>query len=99
MLTEQEARARAQRGASVLDEYCPGWERVIDLDWFLLSASGRCIIGQLSDVGYSGMIEDMGLSFDDDEDVSHGFDIGTGEDYSVQQAAWVDLIQERRGEA
>jgi hypothetical protein len=38
---------RVERGAALLDEACPGWERQIDPRLLRMESCDRCILGQL----------------------------------------------------
>jgi hypothetical protein len=47
MMTRQEARDRAKRGAELLDSKIPGWADEINLDSFDIGDESGCVLGQL----------------------------------------------------
>lgn len=48
METEDKAvEARVARGAALLDEKHPGWDRLIDLETLDMTSGTRCVLGQL----------------------------------------------------
>lgn len=89
---------RVERGAALLDEKRPGWVQVIDLDRLDIWSCTDCIGGQL-DGGYDATMDLLGIGHTE-EARAHGFDghglsYGDGE-YEALNAAWRDLIRQRR---
>lgn len=67
--------ARIAKGAALLDEKRPGWERLLDLDTLDIRSGDHCVTAQLSGVHswWRGM-EMLDLTEEDDGTyISHGF--------------------------
>lgn len=97
---------QVERGAALLDEVRPGWDRNVDITKLNLNYCHLCVIGQLYGVdwrGYDQAAHDLGLSSWDDE-VRHGFraDVDPGDErigdqkYAKLTEEWRDLIASRR---
>jgi hypothetical protein len=104
-MTQQDARARVARGAALLDEKRPGWERRIDLGTLTLHDPCGCIVGQLCGTGiwFGEGLEMLGI----DEGTPYGLDLShrevagandecaRREAYRPLQDAWIKLIADR----
>lgn len=86
-------RERVARGAALLDERVPGWERAVNLDYLAMQSKCHCVIGQLLG-DYTLGRRRMELSPQDGIDL--GFDGDSEGDYSKLQAEWRSLIESRR---
>lgn len=91
--TPEMVTAYVASGAAWMDEHCPDWLQMIDLDMLDLSQGDRCVLGQTAHCLTKGKVESNRTgSYDDtleyvvplDEDVdggwsrNHGFIIGYG---------------------
>lgn len=103
MISQDEARARVQRGAAHLDVVRPGWFNRIDVGTLTLSDPCGCIVGQLCG-GYWLGLELLGIKHGDS--YSLGVGIKRGADFMDEadvdaawvpiQSAWVEAIADRR---
>jgi hypothetical protein len=105
-MSEIDYAARVAKGAALLDEKRPGWERLIDLDILDIENGHCCVTAQLSGTNawYAGQ-QQLGLTTGDDGTyVAHGFNAeADGEPDSDAQAVaydtlntlWKDLISKR----
>ncbi|OEJ24268.1 hypothetical protein AS594_06995 [Streptomyces agglomeratus] len=88
--------ARVAKGAALLDEKKPGWERLLDLSILDIESGTCCVTAQLSgaDDWRTGMNQ-VGLSLSTYTD--HGFraDDDYQDDYPTLNVLWRDLITER----
>lgn len=105
---------RVARGAALLDEKLPGWDKDINLDRLDLSSSCRCVVGQLfvsnrlarvarllgeTLTPYAGGLITLGLGLDG-EDYDYGFDkADEAGNYELLTAEWERLILARRAGA
>lgn len=85
------------RGAALLDEKRPGWEKEINLNRLLMYEPCLCILGQLYGMYYQGR-DRLGIAM-------HGggafgfyvdFDSPPGLTYNLLTITWANLIIERR---
>lgn len=74
-MTEIDYAARVAKGAALLDEKKPGWERQIDLDELDVQSSTSCVTAQLSDARwYAAGMEELGLTGGNGGTyIAHGF--------------------------
>lgn len=103
---KKEILARVQRGAELLDEKLPGWERKIDLGTLEISNPCLCVLGQAFGefTGGLGLLQ-LGLGFfiglnvlfpdDYSCEYLYGFDAQKPGDLALLQDAWVELIKDR----
>lgn len=73
--------ARVAKGAALLDEKRPGWERLIDLETLDITSGADCVTAQLSGSAHwhAGMMQ-LGLtSGDSGTYVAHGFNAESDE--------------------
>jgi hypothetical protein len=89
----------AERGASLLDRLCPGWDGLIDLDELDVDDPGRCVLGQLYGGYDEGLFEIDMEAVDMAPRVAHGFTLDSPDAAKMGDltAAWRRLIEERRG--
>ena len=89
-------------GASLLDQYRPGWERLLDLSILDLSDEYKCVLGQLYGEYWNGCHAVPVL----DNAAEFGFDIpepsgrcvkpiSSAEWYHQLDQAWISLIKNR----
>lgn len=110
-VTLSDARDRARRGASFLDETAPGWAQDIDA-WSLdLAGDGACVLGHLHGsfalgLGRSGLFSVSSAPRASFSPVELGFhcipDVGDAlqaADYAYLNRAWHDEIVQRVGDA
>lgn len=109
-MTEIDYAARVAKGAALLDEKKPGWERRIDLGTLDVQSGYSCVTAQLSgaDSWYRGM-EQLGLTAGDSGTyVSHGFNAEShdamedeaeeydqDDAYATLNSLWRELIESR----
>lgn len=104
MLTIEEARARVNRGAELMDRYHPGWFRTIDIGRLDIAHGAHCIFGQVVG-GYihavdSGRYRELP---DATARVNYGFVTARGSvadriEHELTQEAWVAAIRQRLGD-
>lgn len=94
--------ARVARGAALLDEKRPGWERKIDLAVFALDDGCKCVVGQLfgdyiDGIGLLGCPGPWNTALDLEWERRHGFLTSYGESWSWEELeeAWASLLKER----
>jgi hypothetical protein len=109
-MSEIDYAARVAKGAALLDEKRPGWERLIDLEILDIESPTSCVTAQLSGVrDFKVGREQLGLN--NASYVAHGFNTPSDcdccwtevvpEDYSADAAydtlntLWKDLISKR----
>jgi hypothetical protein len=107
-VTAFDAAGRVTRGALLLDECMPGWDRHIDLDVLYVGSGTFDVPGQLCGSYWDGVDLLFGSEPVAEErhrqGVEHGFmwDVGRSEDPQAEaealQDAWTDLITARRQE-
>lgn len=93
---------RVAKGAALLDEKRPGWDRELPrLSRLSIANAEQCILGQLYGYFYSG-VHPLGLVLSETDD--YGFS-GVGyfaeerKDNARLTRAWKSLIRERRSQA
>ena len=95
---------RVARGAALLDEKVPGWERRINLEWLDIASCYFCVLGQVFDDDerastddldspYSAGIRALGIEGGVRGTVWHGFD---GLHIDALNAAWRRLVADRQ---
>src|SRR5258708_26132125 len=91
---------RVARGAALLDEKTPGWDKGIYLCILDIDNCERCVLGQVyeaqdgNDYGYSTGLKVLGVGIGDPER-DYGFD-GDWDERNDLTAAWRELIESRR---
>ncbi len=106
---DESIRLAVKTGINFLDDQCPGWEVLIDLNNLNMGLSDRCIIGQVID-NPDAFVEDIVSDGNDFETwaIEHGFD--TPPFYSLGdinrskmrayyrdlEALWADEVLRRR---
>jgi hypothetical protein len=89
---------RVARGAALLDEKEPGWDKQIDLDRLYVGSPCDCVLGQLHHRFWKG-VDRLSLEGRTQE---HGFmwhardDSGRDVEVDALDAAWRELIESRR---
>ena len=102
--TEQEARARAKKGAEFMDQVKPGWAYEIK-EKLEMENCHRCILGQLFGE-FSDGCEEVGFEWEDDRIMDLGFDLYLDDMpdlvvmleaglYDLLTNAWMGEIKER----
>lgn len=90
-------RDRVQRGARLLDEKKPGWEKEIEIDHLNMEMVDRCILGQVVMNGAPGYTNGLRVLWGEDqfgcanEDHAYKFGFVTPDgirDYNVEQRVW-----------
>lgn len=85
---------RVARGAALLDERKPGWDKSIDLPE--LDMRCNCIIYQVFNGSYGrAVVDELGLRSGRD-DADHGFLWRSEHEVTQLDAAWRTLIEGRR---
>ena len=92
-------KERVEKGAALLDEKRPGWEKEIDLDGLVMESGTCCVLGQLYEGSfYKGkwaILPEWGADSWDTPATEHGFTSQNGV-YVALTRAWKRLIRERR---
>ena len=101
---------RVAKGAALMDEKVPGWERKIDTASLDMGQCPRCVIGQVLGINetlpylyqmseFAEKCQSLGLEFggyDDNGIEDHGFDVSDDDDeYAVLGTAWLAEIARR----
>lgn len=88
---------RIERGAALLDQNAPGWERTIDLDQLSLSSTSYCIVGQV----YGDYIDGLHVLNGDAEKrpAAYGFTTWSTEQFEALTDKWRAFIEARRAKA
>jgi hypothetical protein len=100
-------RKRIARGVALLDEKVPNWRGHIDLEFFDISNSERCVLGQLNRAGVLGDRYSWGwggsylyalaaLGLTEDNEHEYGFDIDWETDIDNADVEWAKLNREWR---
>jgi hypothetical protein len=99
-MSEIDYAARVAKGAALLDEKRPGWERLIDLEILDVENGHCCVTAQFSGMVYGDSswrhgMEQLGLNMR--SYTEHGFrtDDDRVLDYPTLNTLWKDLISKR----
>lgn len=84
-MNEIDYAARVAKGAALLDEKRPGWERLIDLDTLDVRSGYSCVTAQLSgNANWLAGMRQLGLTENNGGTyIAHGFN---AEDYYAEEA-------------
>lgn len=90
--------ARVAKGAALLDDKRPGWERLIDLSTLDIAPALHCVTAQLDAARHATGAWRLGLELD--AYVLHGFQLEAGvpsrrSPYATLNTLWRDLITAR----
>lgn len=95
---------RVTRGAGLLDNQCPGWRKLIDIEKLSMRSVKRCIVGQLLLAGlkyklYTDYVEacksHLGL-YTREEREKHGFELDSRfREYPLLDKEWILEIEKR----
>lgn len=93
---ETRALEAAKRGAAELDLLDPRWFMKIDLDKLNMvkgidEGDGACVLCQLYGT-YSHGMQELGINYEE----WNGFNAGSARGFAALDAAWTQLITERR---
>ncbi len=97
---------RVGRGAALLDEKMPGWDKLINLDELWQRSACECVLGQLwaedagaqeRNGGYWPALEQLGMpAYPTRIPTEYGFAAESADDYDELDAEWQKLILSRR---
>lgn len=104
MITNDEARARVQRGAGLLDARRPDWFQQVNIGTLTLDDCTECVLGQLYGDEFKAQknaygfpfglgVKRLGLESDLNNDMirDHGFGIGDGDGDGERDGSFVRL--------
>jgi hypothetical protein len=105
MLDLDDARERARRGATLIDQHAnivgADWRKRINEHDLIMMSTCSCILGQLFEGQYGeGIGVLLGIWEDEYEDeqfepiIQHGFAADDPQDYPVLQQAWMTVLAE-----
>ncbi len=85
-------RVAAKRGAKLLDEFCPRWHSLVNVNTLAMDDSDSCVLGQVySD--YDLGLDSLGLDYNDE--IYYGFLANSSMYYDRLTAAWKDEVKRR----
>lgn len=91
------AERRALRGAALLDQHRPGWERELELYLLNMHSCSNCVLGQLYGT-YENGCHALNVDRIRDEPEHFGFEGDDGVSYHDLDKAWTKIITERTKE-
>lgn len=94
-------RERVERGAKLLDEHFPGWDRVVNSDELRMADFEHCVCGQvgkkylkLGASCYVSVVKKLGMLGNLNTQIAHGFESCEG--FLSLREEWRHLLRERK---
>lgn len=100
------AHERVKKGVNFMDEICPRWKEKIRVSRFSIGDCERCILGQVYGEYWGALARITGLSAGlatareaEEWARNHGFEGSLDASFEDLQAAWLEVLQSRKGGA